>query len=125
MTTRSKPIVEKMTEEQLLEKIENLEEKIAARDKENFEIRAKIDNQRTMISDLKNENAELKSQIKPRSETRDIELQTESNSDYSGADSQVGFQALEVDDYCFRQTSADSTVRVLCFQVTFDKKGKN
>ena len=99
MTTRSKPIVEKMSEEQLLKKIENLEDKIAASDKENFEIRSKIDEQRTKINDLKNENAELKSQIRPISETKDVVLQTESNSEYSGADSQVGFQALEVDDY--------------------------
>ena len=102
MTTRSKPIVEKMSEEQLLKKIENLEEKIVARGKENLQIRAKIDEQRIKISDLKNENTDLKFQIEPREETRDIELQTESNSDYSGADSQDGFQALDVDDYCFR-----------------------
>ena len=99
MTTRSKPIVEKMSEEQLLK---NLEEKIAARDKENLQIRAKIDEQRIKISDLKNENTDLKFQIEPRQETRDIELQTESNSDYSRADSQAGFQALEIDYYCLR-----------------------
>ena len=85
MTTRSKPIVEKMSEEQLLKQIEILEEKIAARDKENLQIRAKNYEQRTKINDLKNQNAGLKS-----------------NSDYSGADSQVGFQALEVDYYYFR-----------------------
>ena len=102
MTTRSKPIVEKMSEEQLLKQIEILEEKLAARDKENLQIRAENYEQRTKISDLKNENADLKSQIKPRQETRDIELQTESNSDYSRADSQASFQALEIDDYCFR-----------------------
>lgn len=90
MTTRSKPIVEKMSEEQLLQHIENLEKKLAARDKENFQIRAENNKQRTKINDLKNQNADLKSQIKP--ETKDIELQTESNSDSSGANSQVGFQ---------------------------------
>ena len=124
MTTRSKPIVEKMTEEQLLKKIENLEEKIAARDKENLQIRVKNYEQRTKINDLKNQNADLKSQITPISVTKDVVLQTESNSDYSGAESQVGFQALEVDDYCFRQTSADSTVHLLGFRVIFDKKGQ-
>lgn len=90
MTTRSKPIVEKMSEEQLLQQIENLEKKLAARAKENFQIRAENNKQRTKINDLKNQNADLKSQIKP--ETKDIELQTESNSDSSGANSQVGFQ---------------------------------
>ena len=90
MTTRSKPIVEKMSEEQLLQQIENLEKKLAARAKENFQIRAENNKQRTRINDLKNQNADLKSQIKP--ETKDIELQTESNSDSSGANSQVGFQ---------------------------------
>ena len=34
MTTRSKPIVEKMSEEQLLQQIENLEKKLAANAKE-------------------------------------------------------------------------------------------
>ena len=90
MTTRSKPIVEKMSEEQLLQQIENLEKKLAARAKENFQIRAENNKQRTRINDLKNQNADLKSQIKP--ETKDIELQTESNSDSSGTNSQVGFQ---------------------------------
>ena len=90
MTTRSKPIVEKMSEEQLLQQIENLEKKLAARAKENFQIRAENNKQRTKINDLKNQNADLKSQIKP--ETKDIELQTESNSDSSGTNSQVGFQ---------------------------------
>ena len=91
-----------MSEEQLLKKIENLEEKVATSDKENLQIRAKIDEQRIKISDLKNENTDLKFQIEPRQETRDIELQTESNSDSSSADSQAGFQALDVDDYCFK-----------------------
>ena len=83
MTTRSKPIVEKMSEEQLLKQIEILEEKIAARDKENLQIRAKNYEQRTKINDLKNQNADLKSQITPISVTKDVVLQTESNSDYS------------------------------------------
>ena len=91
-----------MSEEQLLKQIEILEEKLAARDKENLQIRAENNEQHTKISDLKNENADLKSQINPRQETRDIELQTESNLDYSRADSQASFQALEIDDYCFR-----------------------
>ena len=91
-----------MSEEQLLKKIENLEEKIVARGKENLQIRVQNDKQRAKINHLKNENAELKSQIKLRSETKDALLQPEANSDYSGADSQAGFPALEIDDYCFR-----------------------
>ena len=98
MKTRSKPIVEKMSEEQLLQQIENLEKKLAARDKENFQIRAENNKQRTKINDLKNQNAYLKSQIQP--ETKDIELQTESNSDSSRANSQVGFQALFNNGVC-------------------------
>ena len=84
-----------MSEEKLLKQIEILEEKLAARDKENLQIRAKIDEQRAKINDLNNENAELKSL---RSETKDALLQTEANSNYYGADSQVGLQALEIDD---------------------------
>ena len=79
-----------MSEEQLLQQIENLEKKLAARDKENFQIKAENNKQRIKINDLKNQNTDLKSQIKP--ETKDIELQTGSNSDFSGGNSQVGFQ---------------------------------
>ena len=111
MKTRSKPIVEKMSEEQLLQQIENLEKKLAARDKENFQIRAENNKQRTKINDLKNQNAYLKSQIQP--ETKDIELQTESNSDSSRANSQVGFQALFNNGVCTNGKILENTVHCL------------
>jgi len=111
MKTRSKPIVEKMSEEQLLQQIENLEKKLAARDKENFQIRAENNKQRTKINDLKNQNAYLKSQIQP--ETKDIELQTESNSDSSRANSQVGFQALFNNGVCTNGKILENPVHCL------------
>ena len=106
MRTRSKTMEENLKEKKyLLEKIQDLEEKLQARDLETSSLKKISDDQQTEITVLTNENTKLKSIIKSQTEEPEKISQCSENindrhrthsagSSGSVLSSQAGFQVL-------------------------------